>query len=315
MSKGKKPNFFVVGAAKAGTTSIYHYLKLHNDIYLSPIKEPHYFSTDIRVEEFSSTYLKHTFLDLESYFAEKPYKELALSFVKDLDQYYLLFEDSKGETAIGECSPSYLYSKTAAKNIYGFNKDSKIIISLRNPIYRAFSHYLMALRIGQTSLSFREAFEKDLNEEEKGWGVSELFYELGLYSGQLQKYYDLFPKDQIKIILFDDLANDNTSTIKGIHKFLNVEDQNIEENKKYNSASVPKNPKLNRLMVKSGIKNFVGDLIGDEVKDKMKNVLFNEKDIPEISEDDINYLRELYKEDIMKTSEIIDKDLSFWLEE
>lgn len=167
MTRNKKPNFFVVGAAKAGTTSIYHYLKSHNDIYLSPIKEPHFFSTDIKIQDFTSTYKKHTFLDLDSYFKEKPYEELALSFVKDMEQYYKLFEDHKNEKAVGECSPSYLYSEKAALNIFNFNKDAKIIISLRNPIKRAYSHYLMALRLGQTDLDFREAFEQDLKQEKK----------------------------------------------------------------------------------------------------------------------------------------------------
>jgi len=310
-----KPNFFVVGAAKSGTTSIYHYLKSHNDIYLSPIKEPHYFSTDIKIENFSSTYLKHTFLDLESYFAEKPYPELALSFVKKQEHYAKLFEDWAGEKAIGECSPSYLYSDVAAKNIFEFNKDSKIIISLRNPIKRAFSHYLMALRLGHTHHDFRQAFEHDLNKNPKGWGTSELFYELGLYSSQIEKFKECFPDNQIKIVLFEDLKSNTNKLIMEIHEFLGVEKMEIGKTEKHNAAFVPRNPLLNQIMVKSGVKNLVSNIVGDKTKDKMKSVFFDKDNIGEINEEDKNYLREIYREDILKTSKLIDKNLDFWLEE
>lgn len=308
------PNFFVVGAAKAGTTSLYHYLKQHPNIYLSPIKETHYFSTDIAVTEFSETYKKHTFLDLDSYFSEKPYKELALSFVQKKEHYQKLFEDCKNEKAIGECSPSYLFSKEAPQNIYNYNSKAKIIISLRNPVSRSFSHYLMALRIGQTSLSFKKAFEKDMASTNKGWGKTELFYDLSMYSKQITRFVKLFSKEQIKFILFDDLVNNTTAIIKECHQFLDIKPIDPLKIEKHNAASIPKHKRLNHFFVKTGIKNASGKILGEAGKKKFKSFVFDGKKIPKINDEDKALLLKLYKEDILKTQKIINKDLSAWLQ-
>lgn len=308
------PNFFVVGAAKAGTTSLYYYLKQHPNIYLSPIKETHYFSTDIAVAEFSETYKKHTFLDLDSYFSEKPYKELALSFVQKKEHYKKLFEECKNEKAIGECSPSYLFSKEAPQNIYNHNPKAKIIISLRNPISRSFSHYLMALRIGQTSLSFKKAFEKDMASTNKGWGKTELFYELSMYSEQITRFVELFPEEQIKFILFEDLVKNTATIIKECHQFLDIKPLDTLEIEKHNAASIPKYKKINHFFVKTGIKNASGKILGEVRKEKIKKLVFDDKKIPKINEEDKAFLLELYKEDILKTQKIINKDLSAWLQ-
>lgn len=315
MSKANFPNMFVVGVAKAGTTSLYHYMKQHPEIYLSPIKETHYFSTDIKVEDFSSLYKTHTFLDLASYFSKKPYQELALSFIRKEEHYKALFEDRTEEKIIGECSPSYLYSESALKNIQTYNPDAKIIVSLRNPITRSFSHYLMALRLGHTKDSFITAFEKDRNAPNKGWGKTELFYDLSMYALQLKRLYALFPSEQIKIILFEELINKTTETMQECFDFLGVKPFQVVETEAHNTATVPKNKAFNHFIVKTGLKKTAANLLGKRMKRKAGSLIYSKNNLMKISKEDKAFLKKLYAEDIRKTAEIIQMDLSGWLKE
>jgi len=144
----KLPNFFIVGAAKSGTTSLYHHLCQHLDVFMSPVKEPHYFSRDVGVRSFKADDTKSIFANLRGYI---DFILKSRFYILNFEKYKRLFSNVKNEKAIGEASVSYLVSKVAAEEIYKFNPDAKIIIILRNPVKRAFSHWLMDLRIGHVS--------------------------------------------------------------------------------------------------------------------------------------------------------------------
>lgn len=307
-----KPNLFIVGAAKAGTTSLYYHLKQHPEVYLCPIKEPNFFSTDIKIENFSSAYRKRTTFVDNSYFNTLPLKELQLSFVKNAQQYAKLFQNVTNEKIICEASTSYLYSSEAAKNIFNFNPDSKILIILRNPVERTFSHYLMAVKYGFTSLNFRQAIEKDLATHRKGWGQSELFIELSLYYKQIKRYFDIFPKNQIKIILFDDLIKHQEKTIKEVYNFLSINKQYYTNLDKKNAAEIPKFPKTNKLLTDVGIKQMILKVINNKTKQKLKSYLFFKKK-NQLSQTDKIFLLSFFEKDIQKTSKLIGIDLSYWL--
>lgn len=309
----KIPNFFIVGAAKAGTTSLYHYLNAHDEIYFSPIKEPNFFSTDIDTAEFTSVYKKNVDHIPESFFREKPQKNFQLSFIRDENKYLDLFRWADGESILGECSTSYLYSKEAARKIHEFNPGSKIIIILRNPVERTYSHYLMALRYGFTNLPFRKALEKDRNQNNKGWGKSELFIELSMYYEQISRYLKVFDENQVKIALFDDFKNDPLKLLNTFCHFLGVEEFNSVDDKKYNTALLPRSKNLNKLMVNSGIKNRISNLVNERAKEKLKKMFFQEHYVPDLNSDDRQYLQELFHDDVEKTSKLIQRDLSHWL--
>lgn len=307
------PNFFIVGAAKAGTTSLYQYLNAHNDLYFSPVKEPHHFSTDIKTNEFTSIYKRNIDNLPEDFYQKKPKDSIQNVFVRNKAQYLKLFQWADGEKAIGECSTSYLYSKKAADNIRAFNPDSKIVIALRNPADRTYSHYLMAVRFGFTQLPFRKALHKDFNLNKKGWGKSELFIELSLYHDQIKRYMELFPKEQIKIILFDEFKKDPLQTINQICDFLDIEPLSSVEDKKHNAALMPKSKNFNRLMVNTGFKSKVSDILNEKAKDKLRRIFFQDKKIPKLSKEDRAYLQDIFRADIIKTSQLINRDLSHWL--
>ena len=139
------PDFFIAGAAKSGTTSMYHFLDSHPEIYMSPVKEPNHFCIDIKPSEFSAEFILHEKqknLDIEKYVAGEMKQKHWGYFVQNRRDYKMLFKNRTIEKAAGEVSNSYLYSASAAEQIKIEVPGAKIIIILRNPAERAYSHYL-----------------------------------------------------------------------------------------------------------------------------------------------------------------------------
>ncbi len=150
------PNLFIIGAAKCGTTSLHEYLDQHPDIFMARVKEPHYFS---QVERILYDY-KEKF---------SPEKEYHTWVIKEKDQYLNLFKDGEKSIYRGESSPSYLWDADAARKIYAFNPRAKLIVLLRNPIKRAFSHYQMGVHAGfQEMKPFYDALKEGLNPKKVG---------------------------------------------------------------------------------------------------------------------------------------------------
>ena len=136
MPEIKLPNFFVVGAGKAGTTSLYSYLQQHPEIYLSPVKEPCYFASELRAEYMSrdfALHVKRQTRELPRYLDDNlPVKPFGW-VVSDWDDYLRLFQKVANETAIGEATASYLWSETSAANIQARIRDARIVMILRDP--------------------------------------------------------------------------------------------------------------------------------------------------------------------------------------
>ncbi len=309
------PNFFIVGAAKAGTTSVYNYLLGHPQVYLSPIKEPHHFSTDINLEYLRDSDKKKLSAQAIDKFIESDMNDiLHRAYITDRKQYLALFRFANNAKAIGEASVSYLYSKTAAEEIFAFNPSAKIIIVLRNPSKRAWSHYLMDLRIGNTHLSFKNALEEDRKHPYKTWGAASLYIELGFYYEQVKRYLDIFPNENVHIILQEDLKKDSQEIIKNIYSFLNI-DENFQPNlsSKHNSANIPRNKILNKIMGLGVLRVHVRKLLKrSPLKLKLKKLIYIKPEISTEDNDVIQSLNKLYMEDIHKLEELINRDLSTW---
>lgn len=201
------PNFFIVGAAKAGTTSLHAYLSQHPEVFMSALKEPHYFS----------------FPDV------KPEFDNFMPAIRDSHAYQELFTGSEGYKAVGEASPSYLCDAGAAMRIRSTIPDAKIIISLRNPVERAYSHYLMEHHAGRETLLFDKALEADQSRSQKGWGVSFQYVELGLYADQVERYLNAFGRTKVLVILFEDLIRNTTLVMQGVARFLGIDPMGYPE--------------------------------------------------------------------------------------
>jgi len=309
-----KPDFLIIGAAKAGTSSLVHYLSQHQDIYFSPIKEPNFFSTDIKPEAFNEKYYNNSVIDLDRYFKDQPLEELFLAFLRDQERYHQLFENAEANQVKGEASTSYLYSQEAPHNIARQLPNVKLIAVLRNPVERAYSHYLMALKFGFTSKSFMEALKEDQAKTRKGWGISELFLELGFYYEQLKRYYELFPSHQIKIILNEELKHNPESTMKDLTGFLRVAPYDFDLNRQINQGGIPRFKMVNEWLNKSGLRLKLASLLPEFLKDRLRKVYLKEATIPPLSNEAKDFLKSFYEADVKKTENLIGQDLSTWLE-
>ena len=191
MSQPKVPNFFIVGTGKAGTTSLHRYLRQHPQIYMSPVKEPSFFASEIRGERLGKAFRQHVerrSRDLPEQLKDgRPVKPLGW-LASDWDDYLRLFQQVDGETAIGEASAIYLWSQTAAANIHAQIPDARIVMMLRDPAERAFSQYLHQLATGLTKSTFREHVDQCMRGATKEIGIHYPFLEIGMYSQQVERY-------------------------------------------------------------------------------------------------------------------------------
>ena len=309
-----RPNFFVVGTVKAGTTSLYQYLTEHPEIYMSPLKEPHFFSTDIDPSRFRTQYRKMLPLDIEQYLASDLKGIVNAAFIRREEQYLRLFKNVKNEKAIGESSTSYLISKEAAQNIYNYDPKAKIIILLRNPVGRAYSHYLMNYKSGSVTGLFKTELELDLKAEPKGWGITRLYVDHGFYYEQVKRYLDVFGPDQVKIILTEQLGAEVQQTIREVYQFLNVKDNFIFDNyERHNVAMIPRSYFARLILDRANIISMFVKFVPVRFKRFVYNSLFTKTQFPAFEEETKKFLKELYREDILKTQALTKIDLSAWL--
>lgn len=202
----RKPNFFIVGAPKCGTTAMYQYLESHPEIYLSPVKEPYFFGSDLK------------YINLK-----RPTK----------DEYLALFEDATDEKIIGEASITYLVSTEAAQEIKSFNPEARVLIMLRNPVDMIYSMHSQALFVQVEDV---EDLEKALSLEDfrkKGQRIPEkttilsfiLYRELASYSEQVERYFQVFGRDRVQVIIYDDFKQDTAGAYRKTLQFLGVNDE------------------------------------------------------------------------------------------
>jgi hypothetical protein len=313
----KEPNFFVIGAAKCGTTTLYDFLEHHPEVYMSPIKEPHHFSKDIIKENFSDEYkhyLKTRNVNLEEYLQTDLSRKIWEWYTEDFNQYIQLFKNVRNERAVGEISNGYLFSSVAAKEIKSQYPNAKIVMILRNPIERAYSHYLANVRDGRTTLNFKDELIADSKKSAKGWCISHCYTEMGLYYDQVKRFTDVFEKDQIKIYLNDDLKKNAEAVAKDLFTFLGVNTKvDIDFHKKQNEARLPKSAGFMKFITQTGLKRKIFRSMPKSIQDKVKPLFFKEGKIPKMSEEDKKWLMVQFREDINKTQNLIGRDLSSWL--
>ncbi len=278
------PNFLIIGAHKAGTTSLYAYLKTHPQIFMPEIKEARFFAFDPK----NPDHIK---------------KVPKIFPITTLNNYSELFGQVKDEIAIGEASPEYLNSEYAARNIYKHIPNVKLVVSLRNPIDRAYSQFLMAHRAGEFSNMKINDYMFSYEDEKKGF-----------YYPKLKKYFDIFGRDQIKVILFDDLVSETDNTVKEVFKFLNVSESFTPDISTIHNQggitksriiyNISKNKKLKVL-----IKTYMPHLLVSVLKNIKKS---NIKKAPLLTIEQRIEAIKLVKDDICKVEDLIQHNLSSW---
>ena len=191
------PDFLIIGAPKCGTTSLFHYLDGHPQIYVPPEKEPHFYS-----------YVGE----------ERPHWGTG-----DRETYASLFQDADPDQLCGEASTWYLYSQTAAREIQSRAPDTRCIALLRQPVDRAYSSWSFRVQQGWEDLDFPEALAHEDNRADDGatWDVH--YLRAGLYYEQVRRFHEHLGAEQVKIFWFDDFTSDTDAVVDEALSFLELD--------------------------------------------------------------------------------------------
>lgn len=302
----KTPNFLVIGAAKSGTTALWHCLRQHPQIYMSPRKHTRFFAYEVEDPDFSGPGPKNPSV---------PYA------VANIDSYHALFGEATNETAIGEASHSYLYGHSAASLIHEYSSDMKLIAILRNPTERAFSHYRQMIRDGREPIDdFVRALEEEETRIRDNWWPDFHYAQIGQYHAQLTRYFDLFERDQIAVYLYEDFVSAPQRVLSGIFRFLDVDDSFIPEAElKYNASGTPKSKVIHTMLQKMRVFRPTAERILSEKQasrllrlgSSLHNRNLNRSYLsPEVRK---KLTEEYFRTDILKLQNLILRDLSAWL--
>jgi len=294
----KQIDFFLVGAPKCGTTALYDALSQHPEIYLPVEKELHFFAPDFYPDDYITW-----------------------------EQYDAQFNKFSHELVMGESSVWYLYSSEAPKLIYRYNQRARILVALRNPvdmIRSLHSQYLFDNVEPYTNLSEALSHEQERKRGElipdTVYNPRILFYsDIVDYYGYVKTYIEMFGRESVKVIVYDDFVRDPMVVTRELYEFLNVDDgfvpviRKVNVRKKYRSDILRTlaNPPFT-------IKQFCRKLIPFQLRRSIIKTINSlnavdcdcgcESKVPEV-----NILSEQHRKNIIRLGELIDKDLSVWL--
>lgn len=294
------PTFLGIGVEKSGTTSVYNYLNQHPDIFMSPIKETNFLEQEWGDEKVQI----HRASDKR---------------IDTFEKYCDLFKDAGNASAIGEISPNYLFHyQSSSKRIKRYVPHAKMIALLRDPVERAFSDYLMHLRDVINGGHPKPLAEQALYKAKTSFTIRK-----GFYYEPLKFFIHTFGSQNIKVLLYDDLCNDPVRMMQDIYQFLGVNDTfEPDVSTRSQVAQIPKSQSINKLLktqnpIRKNIALALKLFLPDAVRQRLRSTLisFNShgKEATTLSVEDRTVLAQLYREDVQKLQDLIQRDLSAWL--
>jgi hypothetical protein len=313
----REPNFFIVGAPKAGTTSLYHYLDQHPDIYMSPMKEPCYFSYEVRPENFEisrQAEARRVVADVREYIHGPMSERRYDGIVSEWSDYVRLFAGATTEQAIGEASASYLWSQTAAREIASRMPEARIIMVLRAPPERAFSQYLQCVSDGILTQPFRSYVRASLRHSGEGLGLHAPFLEMGFYAEQVQRYLDHFPREQIGIWFYEETKTRPREFMRELLEFLQVDSTfTPDTSKRYHEPQITRMVKPSRVLRQVGLWQMCKRLTPAPIKSFVRNAVYRPTGSVKLESQDRALMLDFYRADIHRLEGILNRDLSAWL--
>jgi len=306
----RPPNFFIVGAAKSGTTSVARYLEEHPQVYMSPIKEPSYFARDM-IENLEVPGWTHNQRGLERYL-NGPMSGRRGGCVLEWEAYLKLFRNVSNEIAIGEASTAYLISPEAPADIRAAVPHARIIVVLRSPIERAFSTYLMFCRNGRLRASFSDVIRSDVSDRLYIWRRKML--ESRKIAPGFERFLNTFPRKQVRWYFYEDLSCEPLAVMQRIYEFLGVDPTfRPDVNRRYNEEMRPKAPVLHYAAYAAGLWKIAGHVVPRRMRPTLRRFVFKAGPATRPSIEDRAILADYFKEDVDRLSQLVQKDLSHWL--
>jgi hypothetical protein len=291
------PNFVIIGPPKTGTTALFTILGQHSQIQFSRIKEPGFFLAEDERNPFGNPKSGQYTID-------------------DLAVYLSLFNLADQVLAYGEASTLYFFSSQAAKTMHAFNPDMRIISVLRNPIDRAYSEYLMYSLNQRETRSFAEAIAAEIQgpKQVQSWQPTGNYLRRGLYTTYLKAYIQLFPREQMNILLHDALLQYPEQTIDSLVGFLGLPIEPLNTDQTINKSGMPRLPFMDRLFfkpnaLKDSVKHFVPHSLRRTIRHTVRNKGLSKPPMdPEIRIQLLDY----YREEINSLEDMLLLDLTAW---
>ena len=249
--EGKKANLFIVGAMKAGTTYFTEIISQHPQVYMSPIKEPHYFINSLP----KNLYEPSRFFNIDSYFENEFPNSLHIAKVKTIEQYSKLFCLAKEEYKyFAEASTAYLHAPESAGLIHEYNPKAKIIILLRDPLKRAFSHYNMDKGLGREKRDFEIILKDEIDKYNSNALPWNSYLGMSFYDNPIKKYRSLF--ESVLVVNFEELTRNKKETLKSISDFLTINEFSDLEVERKNETKQLRFQKVFYILKKLGLKDY-----------------------------------------------------------
>jgi hypothetical protein len=254
------------------------------------------------------------------YFSPHAVQSNVAAVIKDKKEYLRLFKNARGYTAIGEATPIYLWDPDAPKLIHQTVPHARIIVILRDPIERAYSNYLMKMKYSGIKSSFYEELMRDNKNQEKLFGRSQLYVEFGMYYEQVKRYFEIFGKEQVKVIIFEEFVQHPEESVNEVLAFLGVNYEMMTIREQYNPFSVPRSPlavwifAFFRWLHARNIKFYkILTLLPDSLVESLpEKLLFKREQKPKIDSKAVKFLQEIYRDDVTRLQSLLGRSLPWY---
>ena len=279
-ASGDWPNLFVVGAPKAGTTSLWRYLGQHPDIFMSPVKEPGFFSRD--------------------WFPAK---------ASDPRSYLRLFAGARRGQLRGEASPMYLADDAAPAAIKRVSPQARIVISLREPVALGHAVYLHMARIGVEPRSFRQALTDEIVDQRLSRDRPP-YVRSALFASPVRRYMETFPS-RVFVLFFEELLADTRGVVRRLYEFLGVDPAFADrfDPRPHNQFAVPRHRALGRLLDSRRLVAGARAVVPLGVRDRITDVLARPADPPAPDPESVRLLREACGPDVVALAALLGRRL------
>jgi hypothetical protein len=267
---GRWPEFFIVGAPRAGTSSLWDYLDQHPQIFMSRLKEPHFFAG--RKPEF-------------------------VAVVSDEAAYLRLFEPARIGQIRGEASPSYLRDPAAPAAIGRVRPDARIVVMLREPVSRAYSCYWHSVRYGRESRPFLEVIRAALPAQ-AGHRTRVTFPGAGLYSETVARYAETFD-GRVLVLFLEELAANPLGELRRTLAFLGVDETEADRVRLRirNATSLPRNALVRRAYASPRVRSVGARIVPRALHSRLEDVLLNRDRVPLMEAEARRLLEDFYAPD------------------
>ncbi len=297
--------FVIIGVAKCGTTSLHEYLRQNPKISLPRRKETHFFIYDRECGGFPESYHGRVITD----------------YIDNLEDYLAEFENRSSASLFGEVCPSYFYYPNAAANIYKYSPNAKILCILRNPVYRLYSEYTYAQfrkdnpadQFSDPTKSFKQIAQQIVDGKQDE--LTKRRFETGFYTKFLSVYYDRFPSEQVKVLLFEDLRSQPDVLMDDLSQFIGAPGFDYNVNMRFNTSGKSMPFSFYNWLRKTKIKKFFRRNLSPKTYQSLRSFAerYLVKSPPSIDPESRAILQDAYRREILTLQKMIGRDLSSWL--